>query len=69
MCRSMKAHRRNQSQYNAAASEEEAALDKPTPEEIAERAHDHFEAGGSQHGNDLDHWLSAEADLRAERNL
>ncbi len=65
----MNANRRSQSQYNAASSEDEAIPDKPTPDEIAERAHAQFEAGGSQHGNHVEHWLAAEADLLAERNI
>ena len=66
MSRVMKANRRSQSQYNAAATEEETILGKPTPEEIAVRAYEHFEAGGSQHGNHLEHWLAAEERLIAE---
>lgn len=59
-------------QNNQPASTEtatEPVLYRPSPEEIAERAHSHFEAGGSQHGNHVEHWLAAEADLLAERNI
>lgn len=67
----MSTFQNNDSQTNQAASPtaEEARLDRPTGAEIAERAHSHFSAGGGQHGNDLDHWLAAEADLLAERNI
>ena len=66
MSRVMKANKRTEPKYNAAATEEEPILGKPTPEEIAERAYENFEAEGSQHGNHLEHWLSAEERLIAE---
>ena len=61
----------NQSQSNetAIAAADEAILYKPTEDEIAERAHARFEAGGSQHGNHIEHWLAAESDLLAERTI
>ena len=66
MSRVMKANKRTEPKYNAAATEEEPILGKPTPDEIAVRAFEHFEAGGSQHGNHLEHWLAAEERLIAE---
>lgn len=63
----MKANKRTQPQSTAIA--DEAVVDKPTPEEIAARAYEHFEAAGSQHGNDLEHWLAAEERLLAERTF
>lgn len=38
----------------------------PTPAEIAKRAHEIFEARGGAHGCDLDDWLQAERELKAE---
>ena len=65
----MKKNSRTQPQPDETPTADENMLYKPTPKEVAERAHTHFEAGGSQHGKDLEHWLTAEADLRAERNI
>ena len=42
---------------------------EPTPEEIAMRAYELHECGGSQHGDDVEHWLAAEAHLIAERSF
>ena len=41
----------------------------PTPEEVAQRAYENYESEGSQDGNDVEHWLAAEAGLLAERNI
>jgi hypothetical protein len=38
----------------------------PTPEQIQQRAHEIFEARGGAPGHDLDDWLQAEAELKAE---
>jgi hypothetical protein len=65
----MKTNSRTQSQPDETPTSDETMLYKPTPEEVAERAHTHFEAGGAHHGKDLEHWLTAEADLLAERNI
>lgn len=58
-----------QSELNETATADEVILSKPTADEIAERAYSHFGAGGMQHGNHHEHWLAAEADLLAERNI
>lgn len=41
----------------------------PTQEDVARRAYEAFESGGSLHGNDVEHWLAAETSLSAARNL
>jgi len=38
-------------------------------EEISTRAYYQYLNLGSNHGNDVEHWLNAEAELLAERNL
>jgi hypothetical protein len=38
-------------------------------EAIARRAYELFLEGGALHGHDLDHWLSAERELREDRRL
>ncbi len=65
----MTANQNNQSPSTETATEAEPSLYRPSPEEIAERAHSHFLAGGAQHGNHVEHWMAAEADLLAERNI
>lgn len=46
------------------------ALAKPAPppadlhERIAKRAYELFEEGGCVNGNDMDHWLEAEREVR-----
>ena len=40
----------------------------PTHDEIAARAFMIFLARGGDHGHDVDDWLQAEAELRAERS-
>ncbi len=42
---------------------------EPTTQEIAERAYAIFQRAGSVHGHDVEHWLVAERELRAERVL
>ena len=39
----------------------------PSADEVATRAYYNFVAGGSQPGNDLQHWLEAETQLLTER--
>ena len=39
----------------------------PTDVEIAERAYLIYKARGGEHGQDLDDWLKAEAELLSER--
>ena len=41
----------------------------PTPDEIAERAHEIFVARGGEDGHDVEDWLEAESELLNERAL
>ena len=41
----------------------------PSPDEVARRAYFSYVNQGSQPGRDVQHWLAAEAELIAERNL
>jgi hypothetical protein len=41
----------------------------PSPDEVARKAYFAYENQGSQPGHEVQHWLKAEADLIAERNL
>ena len=41
----------------------------PSADEVARRAYFAFENEGSKPGRDVQHWLAAEAELIAERNL
>lgn len=41
----------------------------PSVDEVARRAYFSYENQGSLPGHDVQHWLTAEADLIAERNL
>ena len=41
----------------------------PSPDEVARKAYFSYENEGSQPGHEVQHWLKAEADLIAERNL
>ena len=41
----------------------------PAPDEVARRAFFAYENTGSLPGHEVQHWLKAEADLIAERNL
>ncbi|NOS72602.1 MAG: DUF2934 domain-containing protein [Verrucomicrobia bacterium] len=41
----------------------------PAPDEVARRAYFSYENQGSVPGNHVQHWLAAEAELIAERNL
>ena len=40
----------------------------PSPDEVARRAYFSYENTGSLPGHEVQHWLTAEADLIAERN-
>jgi len=50
-----------------------SALTKPAPPPddlhrwIAKRAYELFEEGGGVNGNDMDHWLEAEREIREHR--
>jgi hypothetical protein len=41
----------------------------PSPDEVARRAYFAYENQGSLEGHDVQHWLTAEAELIAERKL
>ncbi|MGO8699131.1 MAG: DUF2934 domain-containing protein [Limisphaerales bacterium] len=41
----------------------------PSSDEVARKAYFNYENEGSRSGRDVQHWLTAEADLIAERNL
>ena len=41
----------------------------PSPDEVARRAYFAFENQGSQEGHEVQHWLTAEAELIAEHQL
>jgi hypothetical protein len=53
---------------NAPASKDGDVAAGPTPEEIAERAYEFYQARGGQDGYDVDDWLAAEHELRSLRN-
>jgi hypothetical protein len=66
----------DQNQKPASASRSPAAdLDQneidfaPAPDEVARRAYFSYENEGSLPGHEVQHWLKAEAELIAERNL
>ena len=67
----------DQSQKPASASRPTAAADLnqneidfvPSPDEVARRAFFSYVNQGSLPGHDVQHWLEAEAQLLAERNL
>jgi hypothetical protein len=50
-------------------SEREARDFVPSPDELARKAYFSYENEGSRPGRDVQHWLAAEAELTAERNL
>jgi hypothetical protein len=41
----------------------------PSPDEVARRAYFTYENNGSLQGHEVQHWLAAEAELTAEREL
>jgi hypothetical protein len=41
----------------------------PSPDEVARKAYFSYVNQGSQPGHEVQHWLAAEAELIAERNL
>ena len=75
----MKHHKfsQDQNQNAAGASRPVAAADlnqnevafAPSPDEVARRAYFSYKNQGSLPGHDVQHWLEAEAQLLAERNL
>ncbi len=57
-------------QPTAAAEVNQGGIDfVPSPDEVARRAYLSYVNQGSLPGHDVQHWLEAEADLLAERNL
>jgi hypothetical protein len=66
---------RNQKPSGASVSAAVADLNQneinftPSPDEVARKAYFAYENQGSQPGHELQHWLTAEADLIAERKL
>jgi hypothetical protein len=65
----------NQNQKPASASRPTAAADlnqndfAPSPDEVARRAYFSYVNQGSPQGHEVQHWLEAESELIAERNL
>ena len=67
----------DQNQKSAAASSPTAAAElrqdeidfAPSPDEVSRRAYFSFVNQGAPAGRDVQHWLEAEAELIAERNL
>ena len=67
----------NQNQPPASARQPAAGADltrnevdfTPSADEVARRAYFTYENEGSTQGRDVQHWLAAEAQLIAERNL
>ena len=53
----------------AANSSENAMNFVASPDEVARRAYFNYQNEGSLPGRDVQHWLAAEAQLLAERNL
>lgn len=42
-------------------------MPKPSEDQVRERAYQLWEQSGRPHGQELDHWLSAEAELKPAR--
>jgi len=60
----------NGSQTTASGNSIQNEIDfAPSPDEVARRAYFAYENQGSLPGRDVQHWLAAEAELIAERNL
>ena len=67
----------DQNQKPAAASRSAAVEElnqneidfEPSPDEVARRAYFSYVNQGSLQGHEVQHWLAAEAELIAERNL
>jgi hypothetical protein len=68
---------KDQNQKPASASRPTAAVElnrneinfAPSPDEVARRAYFSYVNQGSMPGHEVQHWLAAEAQLLAERNL
>ena len=64
--KSTKVNSRNSSRVQAPSETSTAVTPNgPSHEEIASHAYGLFEASGYEHGHAEDHWLRAEAELRA----
>jgi hypothetical protein len=60
----------NATQTTATADSNKSAIDfAPSADEVARRAYFSYVNQGSPRGHDVQHWLKAEAELIAERNL
>ena len=55
----------NRSKHNQPAPIVNTILAQPTKAEVARRAHEIYMARGGSHGCDLDDWLQAERELKA----
>jgi hypothetical protein len=51
------------------ASDQEARNFVPSPDDVARKAYFNYQNEGSLPGREVQHWLAAEAELIAERNL
>lgn len=60
---------RNPQTANTPAAGATQSQDVSSPDEVARRAYFSYVNEGSLPGHDVQHWLKAEADLLAERNL
>ena len=54
---------------SAAGADQNEINFSPSPDEVARKAYFAYENERSEPGHDVQHWLKAEADLIAERNL
>jgi Protein of unknown function (DUF2934) len=60
----------NATRMTATLDSKQSAIDfAPSADEVAKRAYFSFLNQGSPRGHDVQHWLKAEAELIAERNL
>ena len=54
---------------SAARIDQDEISFSPSPDEVARKAYFAYENEGSLPGHEVQHWLAAEAELIAERNL
>jgi DUF2934 family protein len=59
--------RGKQTRMSARADGQPASAGKVTPERIAQRAYELYQAGGCEPGREVEHWLEAERQLEAEQ--
>lgn len=62
----MKTKSKKNQQYESVPTIKTPAL--PTPDEVRQRAHEIYVARGGAHGQALDDWLMAEAELKETRS-